>query len=479
MSPRRAAASILGLALALALAACEDKAEPAPEITIARAEAAATLDPALAADRDTLEAIWLSQTPLLTYRHVEGEAGTELIPGLASDLPEISADGRTYTLTLRKDLTYSDGAPAVASDFERAVERDLALDSPAKPYLREIADIDSDDASGEISISLTKPDATFAYVLATPATAPVPAGTPRRDLGAEPPPGIGPYELSAGPGGGLVLSRSESFEEFDIPDIPRGNVATITVRVVADAVERTTLVLNGEIDSIQGPPATALESEIAADAGDRYAQSPASSTTYAFLDRSREPFDDPAVREAVAAAVDSSGCSLIPPGMPGYDHDFDTTGCAPDLAAARALIRQAGAERAPVTVGNPGHARTAQYVRELRAVGLDARAGGQSGGDTEVITRFATMPQPFEFFERVADEPLVAAKLDALRMQPESVTGWTGLERYVLFAPQTYLVSLGHERATTLFSERMDPEIAVVHPLFGNDFATWRVAEGK
>ena len=45
-----------------------------------------------------MEAIWLAYTPLLTYRHAEGESGLELIPGLASDLPEVSADGRAYRL---------------------------------------------------------------------------------------------------------------------------------------------------------------------------------------------------------------------------------------------------------------------------------------------------------------------------------------------------------------------------------------------
>ena len=53
--------------------------------------------------------MWLVYTPLLTYPHEEGAAGIELIPGLAEDLPEVSADGLTYTFQLRDGLTYSDG----------------------------------------------------------------------------------------------------------------------------------------------------------------------------------------------------------------------------------------------------------------------------------------------------------------------------------------------------------------------------------
>ena len=39
--------------------------------------------------------MWLVYTPLLTYAHEEGEAGAELIPGLAEDLPEVSEDGKS------------------------------------------------------------------------------------------------------------------------------------------------------------------------------------------------------------------------------------------------------------------------------------------------------------------------------------------------------------------------------------------------
>jgi peptide/nickel transport system substrate-binding protein len=476
---RRTLAAILGVVIAASVAACGDEVEPAAEITVARAAAPAHLDPALAADHDTLEALWLVYTPLLTYRHAEGESGAELIPGLAGDLPEVSADGLTYTLTMRKDMTYSDGTAAVASDFERTVARDRQLGSPATPYLREIADITSDDATGAITITLKAPDTSFAYVLAMPATAPMPAGTPMRELSDDPPAGIGPYELTEGDGGEVTLTQSASFAELDIPDIPRGNLAKVTIEVVPDAVERTADVLDNEIDSIQGPPAAELESEIAGQAGDRYAEHPASSTTYVDLDRSREPFDDPLVREAVDDAVRSTGCSLIPPGMPGYDHDFDTSGCAPDLAAARRLIHQAGVDGPPVAVGGDDAKQTADYVRDLRAIGLDARVSPGGGAtDTQLVTRFASIPEPFDFFEPVADEPLVANKLAALHREPDPV-GWAELERYVLSPPQNYLVPTGHERVTTFFSERMDPDSAYVHPLFGNDLTSWRLKEGE
>lgn len=471
------AAGMVAVALAIALGACDDPTEPAAEITIARAAAPVTLDPALASDRDTLEALWLVYTPLLTYRHTDGASGEELIAGLATDLPEASPDARTYTLTLRKDLTYSDGTPAVASDFKRAIDRDLELGSPASPYLREIADVSADDETGEITIRLKRPDVSFPYALALPATAPMPTGTPARDLGDNPPPGIGPYELDTSDG--LALTESQSFADLAIPDIPRGNLGRIDIEIEPNPIQRTTDVLDNKIDAIQGPPYPGLEAQVAANASDRYSESPGLSTTYATLDRSHAPFNDPLVREAVRQGVDSAGCSLIPAGMPGYDHDFDTGGCDHNLTQARANVRRAGAEGAPVTVGSDGGGAGVEFVRALRGIGLSPEHVPRgSAANAQVITHWAETPQPFDFFDEVRDEPTVAAQLGELRRDPNA-GAWSELERYVLAPPRAYLVPLGHDRVTTLLSTRMDPGSAYVHPLFGNDLSSWRLREGS
>ncbi|MEA2676831.1 MAG: oligopeptide transport system substrate-binding protein [Chloroflexota bacterium] len=57
----------------------------------------------------------------LLYRDGEGR----LVPSLATSLPTVSADGLTYTYSLRRDASYSDGTPIVAEDIVRAA-RDLA-----------------------------------------------------------------------------------------------------------------------------------------------------------------------------------------------------------------------------------------------------------------------------------------------------------------------------------------------------------------
>ena len=72
-------------------------------------------DPVLLQTNQANQALQLVYTSLLTYKHAEGAAGNELIPGVAEALPTVSADKKTYTFKLRSGLKYSDGSPVVAS----------------------------------------------------------------------------------------------------------------------------------------------------------------------------------------------------------------------------------------------------------------------------------------------------------------------------------------------------------------------------
>src|SRR5829696_4063083 len=59
-------------------------------VTVLMGTAPDFLDPGLGYTTQSAEATWISYTPLVTYRHAEGAEGGELIPGLATDLPEVS-----------------------------------------------------------------------------------------------------------------------------------------------------------------------------------------------------------------------------------------------------------------------------------------------------------------------------------------------------------------------------------------------------
>lgn len=53
-------------------------------------------------------------------------------PALAKELPKISPDGLTYTITLRDGLTWADGSPLTAKDFVYAYQRTLDPATKAK-----------------------------------------------------------------------------------------------------------------------------------------------------------------------------------------------------------------------------------------------------------------------------------------------------------------------------------------------------------
>jgi peptide/nickel transport system substrate-binding protein len=64
-------------------------------------------DPVLNQTVQALQVLQLVYTPLISYKHEEGEAGNERVPALAEALTEVSNGGRTYRLTLREGMEYS------------------------------------------------------------------------------------------------------------------------------------------------------------------------------------------------------------------------------------------------------------------------------------------------------------------------------------------------------------------------------------
>ena len=152
-----------------------------PEFRIAMDEATDYLDPALSDTTEGWGVMWNVYLPLLGYRHVNGPAGAKLVPYLATMLPRISKDRRTYRLTLRRGLRYSDGSPVEAGDFLKAVERDFKLDSPGASFFRNIVGADAyakrlkgrihgikiDNTTRSIVIYLKEPQADFSNVLAS------------------------------------------------------------------------------------------------------------------------------------------------------------------------------------------------------------------------------------------------------------------------------------------------------------------------
>jgi peptide/nickel transport system substrate-binding protein len=505
-------------------------------ITIAQGAQPDALDPAIAYTANSWEPLWLVYTGPLTYRRAEGAEGAELIPGVAEDLPKVSADGRTYSFTIREGLEYSDGTPVKASDFEHAVKRVLNLESGgtylfegiagATEYIEagdadgDISGIDADDETGEVTVRLLEPDGSFNNVLATSFAGFVPSSTPFENQTKAPPPGVGPYTITKSvPNREFVM---EKVEGFDLPDIPAGNIDTITTKIVKSASRQTQDVIAGRLDYMQDPPPTDLAVEVRERHADRYKEWPTLSVNYFFLNQSLPPFDDEKVREAVNVGLDSTAisrllggrlsgtCSLVPAGIPGHSErecPFGDPNGSGDVERARELVETADAIGEEVTVwanDTPTRPEIGQYYTGLlNEIGLDAELkvidsavyfdtiGNQkTKAQTGLASWYADFPHPATFLQQVdgttiqptangnyglVEDPEIDKEIAALLPEPDLgavADRWEALDERVV--DRSHIAPYGSEELTTFLSDRMDFEnCSLVHPLYGNDYSSF------
>ncbi len=113
------------------------------------------LDPALAYDSAGWQVLYSTNMTLLNYPDKPGAAGARLTPEAASAQPTISANGRTYTFTVRSGLRFSDGSAVTAASFKRAIERaaDPRQASPAIAFLHDVVGADARNAGRASSVS--------------------------------------------------------------------------------------------------------------------------------------------------------------------------------------------------------------------------------------------------------------------------------------------------------------------------------------
>jgi DNA-binding SARP family transcriptional activator/streptogramin lyase len=91
---------------------------------------AGSADPAAFAGVSQWQMLSLTNDGLVTYRRTVGLASAEVVPDLATAIPQPTNGGRTYTFQLRAGIRYSDGAPVRPADIRRGIERVFELGNP-------------------------------------------------------------------------------------------------------------------------------------------------------------------------------------------------------------------------------------------------------------------------------------------------------------------------------------------------------------
>ncbi len=278
------------------------------EINIALTSFPDYVDPQLSYTVEGWEVLWNVYTPLLTYKHVKGKEGTQVVPGLAEDMPEISADGKTYKLKLRPNMKYSDGTPIKASDFAYGIQRLFKADSGGSVFFdvivgatdyaekkaETISGIKTDDNTGDITITLTEPNGTFLNVLGLMFAAPVPPTTPLdKDATNTPPPASGPFMISkVDAPRTLTMERNPNFQtvkDAGASEVADANVDKIIVNENKNNSAQVTDVEQNKVDFMLDPPVADRLAEVKAKYPDRFRMEDSINTYYFWMNIETAP----------------------------------------------------------------------------------------------------------------------------------------------------------------------------------------------
>jgi peptide/nickel transport system substrate-binding protein len=343
-------------------------------------------------------------TGLMGYKHENGPGGATLVPYLAASQPTISADGRDYKFTLRKNLKYSDGTAVKASDFRYTIERDFKMDSPGVGFYTDIQGVSGpngyattkkghisgiipDDAKGTIEIKLDQPRGDFLYILALEFSHFVPSGTPATDQSTKPIPATGPYMVqSYTPNRSFTIVRNPHYNN-QIPTMPSGNPDKVVGKIITDPVAAYQQVVSGKADyDFQPVPNDRLQ-EAQTKYKDQLRIYTNANTYYFALNNALPPFNNIKARKAVQMAIDPTAIisgiygglgrptqNFLPPGYPQYKK-IDAWKF--DLAKAKQLVQQSGTSGQNVDVygpnEDPSKSTTEYLANQLTKIGYKTK----------------------------------------------------------------------------------------------------------
>jgi len=309
----------------------------------------------------------------------------EIIPALATSW-EWSADGMTLTMKLRDDVTFHDGEPFNAQAVAANIDRSKNL--PESRRKSEVKSITGTNVVDEytIEIMLANPDATIMAQFADRAGMMLsPKATEEMGLN------FGAAPVCAGPFSFTERVQQDRIVLTKFADYYRAdeiNFDSVTFLPITDDTVRLANLRAGDVHIIERLPATNVAS-VKADDSLKMAQ--AVSLGYQGLtinlnnsDRAQTPLGmDSKVRQALSLAIDrealnqvvfegvfAAGNQPFPPTSPWYDATNPIP--ARDIAAAKALLAEAGAENIEIEVQVSTNPVAGQIVQVVQAMAAEA-----------------------------------------------------------------------------------------------------------
>jgi peptide/nickel transport system substrate-binding protein len=396
---------------------------------------------------------------LTMFKTVPGKEGQQLVPDLAQNLGEHSADLKTWTYKLKPGIKYEDGTPVRAQDVKYDVERTLDKDTfPNGPtYFGDFLDTKGytspykDKTPGKLGLKaietpddstvifhLKKPFSGFDYFAMLPATIPVPQA---KDTGAKYKMHVvstGPYKFeSYTPGKSLNLVRNTNWDPSTDPN-RKQLPDRIQVQVGVNADDLDNRLIAGSVDTdIQDTglgAAAAAKVQSNANLKKNADAAPIARLDYLALSSSVPPFDNVHCRRAVEYATDKQSMQtayggplsggdvathLMMPMIPG-NQDINPYPSGPgnhgDVAKAKQELQACGKPNGFSTVIS---ART-ERPKEINAA-LGLQQGLQKVGIKTEIKKYPTN----DYFKLYAGNPEYVKKNGLGLMMMSWGADWT------------------------------------------------------
>ena len=363
---------------ALAVAASLSAAFAKDDITVAMQLEPPHLDPTSAAAGAIDSVLYSNVFEGLTRFMGDGS----VVPGLAESW-EISDDGRVYTFTLRKGVTFHDGTMLDAEDVKFSLDRARADDSTnaQKALFAGISTVEVADPQ-TVTVTLSEPNGNFLFNMAWGDAVIV---APESIDGIKQTPiGTGAFKFVEWvQGDRIVLEKNDAY--WGEP----AKLTSATFKFISDPTAAFGAMMAEDVDVFTGFPAPENLPQFEADPRFQVLVGSTEGETILSTNNKQPPFDNPKVRQALAHAIDRQ--AIIDGAMFGYGTPIgthfaphnpayvDLTGQSSyDPEKAKALLAEAGyADGFETTLHlpPPSYARRGGEIiaAQLAQVGISAK----------------------------------------------------------------------------------------------------------